>query len=357
MRDALAEAERGRGRTHPNPIVGSLVVAGGRVIARGHHERAGGPHAEVVALGKAGARARGADLYVTLEPCNHHGRTPPCTEAVLAAGIRRVVVGSVDPNPLVHGRGIRRMRAAGVRVEVGVLGAECDRANEQWFKFITRKMPWVVLKAAITLDGKLATPSGDSRWVTGPTARARVHELRDRLDAVLVGIGTALSDDPLLTARGSGQRDPVRIVVDPKGRLPTGARMLAERSSAETVVAVTLAAPAGRLRALERQGAKILRCRHDRNGRIVLRDLLRRMAGRGLTSVLVEGGARIHGSFLRLRLWDELLLFVAPKVLGEGALSFAAMPAPSSMGRALGVQITATDRLGPDLLVMARPVR
>src|SRR4051794_25917309 len=293
MRDALAEAERGRGRTHPNPIVGSLVVAGGRVIARGHHERAGGPHAEVVALRKAGARARGADLYVTLEPCNHHGRTPPCTEAVLAAGIRRVFVGSVDPNPLVHGRGIRRMRAAGVRVEVGVLGGECDRANEQWFKFITRKMPWVVLKAAITLDGKLATPSGDSRWVTGPTARARVHELRDRLDAVLVGIGTVLADDPRLTARGPGQRDPVRIVVDPQARVPPDSRVL-QRSAAETIVAVTLAAPGKRVRALERRGAAVIRCRHDREGRIVLRDLLLRLAGRGLTTVLVEGGARIH---------------------------------------------------------------
>jgi len=192
MREALTEAERGRGRTHPNPIVGALVVAGGRVIARGHHERAGGPHAEVVALRKAGERARGADLYVTLEPCNHHGRTPPCTDAILAAGVRRVVVGSIDPNPLVHGRGIRRIRSAGVRIDTGVLQAECDGANEQWFKFITRKLPWVALKAAVTLDGKLATRSGDSRWLTGAAARARVHELRDRLDAVLIGIGTAL---------------------------------------------------------------------------------------------------------------------------------------------------------------------
>jgi diaminohydroxyphosphoribosylaminopyrimidine deaminase / 5-amino-6-(5-phosphoribosylamino)uracil reductase len=357
MREALAEAERGRGRTHPNPIVGALVLRDGRVVARGHHERAGGPHAEIVALRKAGARARGADLYVTLEPCNHHGRTPPCTEAIFAAGVRRVVVGSVDPNPLVHGRGIRRMRAAGVQVEVGILGDECDRANEQWFKFITRKLPWVVLKAAVTLDGKLATRSGDSRWVTGPTARARVHELRDRLDAVLVGIDTVLADDPRLTARGPGQRDPARIVVDSQARLPPTARVLAERSSAGTIVAVTLAAPPARVRALERRGATILRCRHDRDGRIVLRDALRRIAAEGLTTVLVEGGARIHGSFLRERLWDELLLFVAPKVLGEDARSWAGTPAPASMGRALEARITGTDRLGPDLLVMARPLR
>src|SRR5689334_7100916 len=168
MLDALVEAERGRGRTHPNPVVGALIVSRGKVIARGHHEKAGGPHAEIVALAKAGARARGADLYVTLEPCNHHGRTPPCTDAILAAGVRRVIVGSIDPNPLVHGSGIRRIRSAGVQVDQGILQADCDRANEQWFKFITRKVPWVVLKAPVTPDGKLATRSGDSRWVTGP---------------------------------------------------------------------------------------------------------------------------------------------------------------------------------------------
>jgi len=357
MLEALTEAERGRGRTHPNPIVGALVVSGGRVISRGHHQRAGGPHAEVVALEKAGARARGADLYVTLEPCNHHGRTPPCTDAILAAGVQRVVVGSIDPNPLVHGRGIRRIRAAGVRVDSGILAAECDRANEQWFKFITRKLPWVALKAAVTFDGKLATSSGDSRWVTGPLARERAHHLRDRLDAVLVGIGTALADDPRLTARGPGQRDPARVIVDPRARLPPASRLLRQRSTAETIVAVTLAAPRHRIRALEQAGATILRCRHDRSGRIVLRDLLRRIAGRGLTTVLVEGGARIHGSFLRERLWDELFLFVAPKVLGEDALSWAGMPSPPSMGGALELRITGAEPLGADLLVTARPLR
>src|SRR5438132_2295169 len=162
---ALADAELGRGRTHPNPIVGALVVSGGKVIAAGHHEKAGGPHAEVTALRKSGERARGADLYVTLEPCDHYGRTPPCTQAIVASGIRRVVVGSVDPNPLVHGRGIGRLRARGVQVEVGVFKSACDAANEMWFKFITRKLPWVALKTAVTLDSKLSTSSGDSRWV------------------------------------------------------------------------------------------------------------------------------------------------------------------------------------------------
>jgi diaminohydroxyphosphoribosylaminopyrimidine deaminase/5-amino-6-(5-phosphoribosylamino)uracil reductase len=259
MTRALAEAELGRGRTHPNPIVGALVVSGGKVIAAGHHQKAGGPHAEVAALSKAGERARGADLYVTLEPCDHYGRTPPCTETIVASGIRRVLIGSVDPNPLVHGRGIRRLRAGGIQVEVGVLESACAAANEMWFKFITRKLPWVALKAAVTLDGKLASSSGDSRWVSGATSRVLAHVLRDELDAVLIGIGTALRDDPRLTvrlppagksragARHGPPRDPVRVVVDSQARLPPTARMLRQRSGAATLIACTLRAPASRL--------------------------------------------------------------------------------------------------------------
>ena len=365
---ALAEAELGRGRTHPNPIVGALVVSGGKVIARGHHEKAGGPHAEVVALGKAGARARGAELYVTLEPCNHYGRTPPCTQPILASGIRRVVIGSIDPNPLVHGRGIQRLRSGGVRVEAGVLGDACDAANEMWFKFITRRMPWVALKAAVTLDGKLATSSGDSRWVTGRTARLLGHVLRDELDAVLIGVGTALHDDPRLTVRlpeagaartGAARppRDPVRIVVDSTARLPPTARILRQRSGAATLVACTLRAPAKRLKALQGAGAEIVRCRSDASGRVDLKDLLRRLAGRGLTSVLVEGGASIHGSFLARALWDELYLFLAPKLLGRNGVSWVGLDGPPAMSKSLQLRVLDHRRLGDDLLVTARPLR
>jgi diaminohydroxyphosphoribosylaminopyrimidine deaminase/5-amino-6-(5-phosphoribosylamino)uracil reductase len=370
MLEAVAEAELGRGRTHPNPVVGALVVSKGEVIARGHHAKAGGPHAEVVALREAGERARGADLYVTLEPCDHHGRTPPCTEAVLASGVRRVVIGSVDPNPLVHGRGIRRLRAAGLRVDVGVLRDACDAANEMWFKFITRKLPWVMLKAAVTLDGKIATRSGDSRWVSGRESRLLGHVLRDEMDAVLIGVGTALADDPRLTARlprmvrgpgraaaGVAPRDPVRVVVDSTARLPPAARLLRQRSSAPTLVACTLRAPPARIAALERAGAEIVRCRADRAGRVDLTDLLRRLAGRGLTSVMVEGGARIHGSFLERRLWDEVYLFVAPKLAGEGGLTWAGFQGPSRMGEAPAARIVDSSRLGDDLLVTARPLR
>ncbi len=354
---ALQEAAKGLGRTHPNPVVGAVVARGGRVLGVGHHRKAGGPHAEVAALREAGEKARGADLYVMLEPCNHQGRTPPCTGAILEAGIARVFVGSIDPNPLVHGRGVRRLRSAGVEVRTGVLREACDAANETWFKFITRKLPWVVLKAAVTLDGKLAAASGDSRWVTGPRARAMVHGLRDELDAVLVGIGTALADDPRLTARGPGQRDPVRVVVDSSARLPPDARILRQRSAAPTLVACTLRAPAARVEALQRAGAEIVRCRADRAGRVDLKDLLGRLAGRGLTSVLVEGGAGIHGSFLSQGLWDELYLFIAPKVAGGSALSWAGFEGPRRMDQAPGVRIVDSSRVGDDLLVTARPVR
>lgn len=348
---ALLEAARARGRTHPNPAVGALVVRAGRVIARGFTQPWGGPHAEVMALREAGARARGADLIVTLEPCNHHGRTPPCTEAVIAAGVKRVFVGSSDPNPLVAGGGSAELRRAGVVVTFGVLRAECDRANEQWFKFVTQRLPWVQLKAAITLDGKLATASGDSRWVSSPESRALVHSLRDQLDAVLVGIGTALADDPLLTARGAGLRNPVRVVVDSAARLPASAKML--REPGVTLVACTAAAKPGKLARLTDAGAEILRCKALR-GRVDLRDLLRRLAARGLTSVLVEGGAALHGALLQAGLWDELSLFVAPKIAGADALSWAGFPGVRTMKTALAATMNARC-VGPDVLLTVRP--
>ncbi len=318
MRLALAEAEKGRGRTHPNPVVGALVVRGSRIISRGHHERAGGPHSEVVALRKAGARARGADLYVTLEPCNHRGRTPPCTEAILASGVKRVFYGSDDPNPLVEGHGARRLRRAGLTVVGGVLRAQCDASNEQWFKFITTGLPWVVLKAAVTLDGKLATRAGDSKWISSEESRALVHEWRNRLDAVLVGAGTVRADDPRLTVRGvPGGRNPVRVVL---GTPPKDARLL--RKAGETIVA---------------EGP--------------LKRVLRNLAARGLTSVLVEGGARVHGEFLRTGLWDELRLFVAPKIFGRDALSWA------GLAEAREAELRSVTRVGPDVLLTLRPVR
>jgi len=324
MRLALLEATRGRGRTHPNPAVGALVVSDGRVLSRGHHQRAGLPHAEVVALRAAGGRARGADLYVTLEPCAHHGRTPPCTEAIVAAGIRRVFYGSGDPNPHVEGHGARRLRRSGLEVTSGVLRAECDAANEPWFKFITRGVPWVVLKAAVTLDGKLAMSSGDSKWISSEPSRKLVHLWRDQFDAVLVGAGTVRADDPQLTVRGiPGGRSPLRVVL---GDVPQGARVL--REPGETLI--------------------------EEGG---LPAVLRRLARRGITTVLVEGGARVHGSFLKAKLWDELRLFIAPKLAGASALSWAGFEGPRKMRDALEARIVACAQVGDDILVTARPLR
>lgn len=321
MAEALREAEKGRGRTHPNPIVGSVIVGHGEVIAHGHHARAGGPHAEIVALQAAGDGARGSELYVTLEPCNHHGRTPPCTEALIAAGVRRVIVGSLDPNPLVNGKGVQRLRDAGIEVVAGVLAPECDAANEGWFKFITTGLPWVVLKAAITLDGKLATRSGDSKWISGDRARERVHAWRDQLDAVLVGAGTVRKDDPLLTARIPGARNPVRVVL---GKIPENARILREPGETLSV-----------------------------QGELV--EALRDLGRRGITSVLVEGGADVHGQFLHEKLWDELRLFIAPVLAGEDGISWAGFPGVERMADALKLDVRSTESIGPDLLITARP--
>ena len=286
MRLAIREAEKGLGRTSPNPAVGAVIVKGGRVVARGHHARAGGPHAEAAALAAAGGRARGADLYTTLEPCDHHGKTPPCSAAILDAGIRRVFVGSRDPNPVVNGKGIARLAAGGVLVVPEVLRRECDALNAHWFRFITARRPFVTLKAAVTLDGKLATATGDSRWVTGPEARARVHQLRDRVDAVLIGAGTARADDPRLTTRlpAGGGRDPLRVVLDTDLSLPATLRLFRQRSSARTLVAHA----STRSRELGRN-VELLRCRRGRGG-VDLADFLRRLGERGVTHLLVEGG-------------------------------------------------------------------
>src|SRR4051794_19298489 len=319
MRLALAEAEKGRGRTHPNPVVGAVVVKGGRVLARGHHEKAGRPHAEVNALRQAGSRARGADVYVTLEPCNHIGRTPPCTEALIAARVRRVIFGSHDPNPRVEGHGAARLHRAGIEVQAGLLREECDASNEPWFKYVTTDIPWVVLKAAVTLDGKLATRGGDSKWISGEESRLLVHRWRDQLDAVLVGAGTVRADDPRLTVRGvRGGRNPLRVVL---GAIPRRARLL--REPGETLSA---------------KGP--------------LRTVLRGLARRGITSVLVEGGARVHGEFLAAGLWDELRLFVAPKIFGADALSWAG----AERLKRLRVAIRHQRRIGDDALFIVRPV-
>jgi diaminohydroxyphosphoribosylaminopyrimidine deaminase/5-amino-6-(5-phosphoribosylamino)uracil reductase len=352
MRLALHQAVKGEGRTSPNPVVGAVLVKAGRVVGHGHHARAGGPHAEVVALAQAGPRARGATLYTTLEPCDHQGRTPPCSTAILRAGVRRVVVGSRDPNPLVNGRGMARLSRAGVVVAAGVLRAECDALNATWFRFITEGRPWVTLKVAATLDGKMATRTGDARWVSGPEARAWVHRLRDRVDAVLVGRGTALADDPRLTARlpGGRGRDPLRVVLDTGLTLPARLRLFRQRSRAATVVA-----HASRRSRRLGPGVELLRCRRGAGG-VDLHDLLRRLAARGVTHLLVEGGAEVAGRFLAAGLVDRVALFLSPRVAGADGLSWAGLRGPARMADTLRLDRLTVERVGEDLLLTGAPV-
>lgn len=314
---ALIEARKGLGRTAPNPAVGAVVVRGTAVVGLGHHVQAGAPHAEIVALRAAGVKAKGATLYVTLEPCNHQGRTPPCSEAILAAGLARVVYASDDPNPRVSGRGAARLRRAGVRVDGHVLQTEAHRLNRAWFHFITSGVPFVTLKVATTMDGRLASASGDSRWVTGPAARALVHKLRDEVDAVLVGAGTVLADDPELTARGPGLRSPLRVILDGKLRTRATAKVFRPGHLLFTATAVAT----GDSRTVERLGG--------RGGRFSLVHVLRKLGERGVVHLLVEGGAEVFSAFLEAGLWDELQLFVAPKLAGpQGLPWFVGKSAP-----------------------------
>ncbi len=354
MRIALEEAAKGLGRTSPNPVVGAVLVKSGRIIARGYHKKAGTAHAEVVALEAAGSKAKGADLYTTLEPCDHYGRTPPCSLAILEAGVRRVICASADPNPQVSGKGVARLRRAGVKVLTGVLKEEADTLNRPFFKVMRTKLPWVTLKAAVTLDGKLATATGDSRWVTGEPARAWVHRLRDAVDVILVGANTVRIDDPKLTTRlpGGGGKDALRVVVDSHLRLSPSYTIFTQRSPARTVIA-TLEDPEGRkARPFLAQGVEVWQVR-QKAGLVDLKALLRRIAKNGLNHVLVEGGADMYGSFLRGHLADALALFLAPKLIGSPGLSWAGDLGVKEMAQAVSVSDLTFERHGEDVLLQA----
>ncbi|MGQ9689366.1 MAG: bifunctional diaminohydroxyphosphoribosylaminopyrimidine deaminase/5-amino-6-(5-phosphoribosylamino)uracil reductase RibD [Desulfobaccales bacterium] len=353
MKMALRLAARGAGWVSPNPMVGAVVVQEGRVVGQGWHRRYGEAHAEVEALRDAGDQTRGATLYVTLEPCNHHGRTPPCTAAVVTAGIKRLVAATPDPNPAVSGGGAEFLKTKGVQVEMGLLAREARRLNEAWFTWIETGLPFVVAKAACSLDGRIATRSGESQWLTGETSRAFGHRLRHACDAILVGAGTVLADDPQLTARLPRKRtkDPIRIVLDSKLRLPLGARLLRLKSSSPTWIATTAAAAPDKVQAVQGLGAEVLILPAE-NGRVALKPLLQELGRRRVQSLLVEGGAEVLGAFFDQRLVDKFYFFYAPKILGGRE----AYPAISGLGAARlaeahQAQELALRRLGPDLLV------
>ena len=353
MRLALDLAAKARGRTSPNPMVGAVVEQKGEIVGRGCHLKAGTPHAEIHALNEAGEAASGATMYVTLEPCCHYGRTGPCTSAIINAGISRVVIAARDPNPLVAGGGVRLLRSAGIEVTTGVLEEEALALNEVFIKYITTSRPFVVAKAAVSLDGKIATRTGKSKWITGEEARAYGRQLRDWYDAIMVGIGTVLADDPALTTRlpDGGGRDPVRIILDSKARIPLNARVLTQESAAPTIIAVTTRAPREKLAALgSKNNVKVLVV--NEGPQVDLVGLMGILGAESITSVLVEGGALIHGSAFSARIVDKVAWFIAPKIIGG-------QDAPSPVG-GLGVDTPAeatalervkVSRLGVDLLI------
>lgn len=358
MRLALELAGGGAGHTAPNPLVGAVVVRGQRVVGRGFHPHLGGPHAEVVALDEAGTAAVGGTLYVTLEPCNHFGRTPPCTEKILAAGISRVVVAMEDPNPGVAGGGLDVLRRAGLTVTCGVCRAEAEAINPGFLQLVRTGRPHVVLKWAATLDGFIAARSGDSRWVTGEAARRRVHEERLRSDAILVGIGTVLADDPRLTTRLEGRpgRDPLRVVLDTHLRLPTTARLLTQTSEAGTLVVAGRPADPERRQALEAAGAQVLECPTGAAG-LDLEWILDRLGEMGVAQVLIEGGGRVAAAALAAGVVDRVMLFYAPKLLLGGGVPACRGPGVERMADCLLLEDLRVTRLGEDLLVEGAPRR
>src|SRR5215471_946689 len=355
MQQALDLARGGLGFVSPNPLVGCVIVKDGAIVGRGYHQRFGGAHAEVHALQGAGARAHGAVLYVNLEPCSHTGKTPPCADAVIESGVRRVVVALRDPNPLVAGRGLSRIEEAGIAVTVGVCEAEARKLNEAFCKYILTGRPFVTLKSAITLDGKIATRTGASQWITGELARQEGHRLRHAADAILVGIGTVLQDDPQLTTRLPDQQgaNPLRVIVDSTLRVPLQAQVTDVASDRRTLIVTTARAPVAHVEALRTRGIEVVCLPAYDDERVDLEALFRYLGERGIASVLVEGGATLSATLLRRRLIDKVLLFVAPKIIGGDGISMVGPCGVESMEQVIHLRDVVSQCLGHDVLLEA----
>jgi diaminohydroxyphosphoribosylaminopyrimidine deaminase / 5-amino-6-(5-phosphoribosylamino)uracil reductase len=350
---ALGLAERGRGLTSPNPLVGAVVVAGGRIRGEGFHEGPGRPHAEIVALEEAGDDARGATLYTTLEPCDHFGRTPPCTQTIARAGVARVVSAMGDPNPIVDGRGFAALTTVGIEVRTGVLAQEATRLNEAYVKHVRTGLPFVTWKMAASLDGKVASRDGTSRWITGEAARADVHRLRAAADAILVGAGTALVDDPSLTVRDPGYRGrpPLRVLVDARGRVPETGDLF--DGAAPTMVATTSLAPRERTEAWRARGAEVVEYEPEGGG-VPLPQLLSDLGKRGVQGVLLEGGPTLAWSMVEDRAVDKVVVYLAPKLIGgQDAPGVLGGRGFAPIAQAMQLSVASFDRVGEDLKVEA----
>jgi diaminohydroxyphosphoribosylaminopyrimidine deaminase/5-amino-6-(5-phosphoribosylamino)uracil reductase len=354
MTEALRLAEQAHGRTSPNPMVGAVVVKDGRVIGKGYHTKSGMPHAEIEAFRSASEVLQGATLYVTLEPCCHYGKTPPCTDAIIRARIRRVVAAMVDPNPRVSGKGIQQLRDAGIEVEVGLLEQEARRLNEAFIKHQISGLPFVIAKFAMSLDGKIATKTGESKYLTNEASRAYVHTLRDQVDAIMVGIGTILADDPLLTTRlpdNQGQ-NPHRLIVDTHLSIPLTAKVVADTSEAKTTIFTAEHPDQQKILNLHEKGVDIQTVAYDEDGKLNLRQIFERLGQQQIVSILLEGGAELNGSAFRYHLVDKVLVFLAPMIIGgKDARSPVEGIGIEALCDAVRLYQVTTQRFGDDILV------
>ena len=350
MQKALTLARMGNGRTSPNPVVGAVIIKGNKEIASDYHRKSGSPHAEILALKKAGTKARGATIFINLEPCCHTDKkTPPCTGAIIRSGIRKVVVAMIDPNPKVAGKGLKELRRAGIETEAGLMETEAGKLNESFIKFITKKKPFITLKIAQSLDGKIATAGGKSKWITGIKARRHVHILRNDTDAVLVGIGTVIKDNPSLDCRIKGGIDPYRIVVDSDLRIPLKSKVL-EFNDGKTIIATTSKAGSRKSALLRASGHTVLVIK-DNKGRVDLKRLVKELGRLDITSIMIEGGSSINASALSSGIVDKVICFCAPKIIG----GFDAIPSvggisPSSLSKILRIKDLQVEKVGDDFL-------
>lgn len=353
MAMALELAKLGWGRTNPNPLVGSIIVKNNRIIGKGYHKELGGLHAEIEALNSLTEKPKGSTIYVNLEPCSHFGRTPPCADALVKAGIGKVVIGMTDPNPLVSGRGISILEKAGIEVIEGVMEEEAKKLNEIFIKYMTKKKPFVMIKSAMTLDGKIATRTGDSKWITNEESRLFVHNLRDRFSAIMVGINTILQDDPALTTRLSHKegKDPLRIVVDNKACIPLNAKVINSSLSAPMILAVADELPREKLKMLKDKNVKIIAV-GDKEGKVDLNKLMDELYNMHIDSVLIEGGGNLNYSALEARIVDKVLIFIAPKIVGgsQSKTPFEGEGVPS-IDEAYKVRDCEVKKFGNDILI------
>jgi diaminohydroxyphosphoribosylaminopyrimidine deaminase/5-amino-6-(5-phosphoribosylamino)uracil reductase len=355
MRQALRLARKGLGKTSPNPVVGAVIVKEGRIIGQGHHHHFGGDHAEIDALKSATEDVSGATMYVTLEPCRHWGKTPPCTDAIIKNRVGKVVIGTLDPFPEMRGKSVEILTQHGIETGVGVLEKECRSLNETYLKYTTTGMPFVTVKFAQTLDGRIATAQGSSRWISSPESLKLAHRLRSHHDAIMVGVGTVLADNPELTVRLVRGRNPTRIILDSRLRIPLDAKMLTNQETARTLVATTPAADKEKLSALSRMGIEVLTVPPDKQGKVDLTQLIKMLGQRQISSLLVEGGAETITSFLRLHLVDKIIAIIAPKIMGKGTDAVGELNI-TDVGKALKLRFDRVYRSGEDIVVEGRRV-